>query len=221
MQISAIIFGGIGALVETSELQRLAFNDAFTSAHIDYQWAEASYRDSLNDSGGAKRLATIKLSDGSRLSTDKIDEIHRRKGEYFTSRLANAKLPLRAGIAELLKQAQSQGIVLAWATTTSRANIEAVIKATGGALREDMFAFLGNDTLVTHQKPDPEIYISCLKAINLTSSQVLAIEDSPTGVVSAKAANIRTVAFPGNYHLDENFSMADQVVHNVETVLAT
>ena len=34
----AILFGSIGTLVETSELQRTAFNQAFSEAGLDWTW---------------------------------------------------------------------------------------------------------------------------------------------------------------------------------------
>ncbi|OCQ22802.1 HAD family hydrolase [Pseudoalteromonas luteoviolacea] len=49
-------------------------------------------------------------------------------------------------------------------------------------------------------KPHPAIYLSTARALNVCPSQCLAIEDSGTGVLAAKAANMRTLAVP---HIDE------------------
>ncbi|MFT7179418.1 MAG: phosphoglycolate phosphatase-like HAD superfamily hydrolase, partial [Oceanospirillaceae bacterium] len=40
MTTKAILFGSIGTLVETSELQRRAFNQAFSEAGLDWNWSE-------------------------------------------------------------------------------------------------------------------------------------------------------------------------------------
>lgn len=56
MGIRAIIFGGIGTLVETSELQRRAFNDAFTAFGVRWHWDRDTYRRLLSVPGGRNRI---------------------------------------------------------------------------------------------------------------------------------------------------------------------
>jgi len=43
-------------------------------------------------------------------------------------------------------------------------------------------------------KPDPEPYLECLKRLGLDAKSVIAIEDSPTGIKSAKKAGLFTIA---------------------------
>ncbi|MFQ5751882.1 MAG: hexitol phosphatase HxpB [bacterium] len=45
-------------------------------------------------------------------------------------------------------------------------------------------------------KPHPAIYISTLRKLNLKASEVLVFEDSYNGLLSAKAAKLRTVVIP-------------------------
>lgn len=219
MSAPVIIFGGIGTLMETSELQRQAFNDAFKSLDIDFIWVEEAYRASLLDSGGANRLSKLRLKTGRFLNDDEISAVHAAKTDRFVARLNRTKLPLRAGVMDLIQGiGQSKGRI-AWATTTSDANIDAVLAASGGALTRDMFDFIGNDKIVTRQKPDPEIYHIALKALNVLPNQVLAVEDSLTGVQSAKAAGLKTIAFPGDVNSKWNMSSADEVVSTLDGVI--
>jgi hypothetical protein len=48
MVVTHIFFGGIGTLVETSDLQFEAFNLALAENHIDYSWDRQSYVKSLS-----------------------------------------------------------------------------------------------------------------------------------------------------------------------------
>ena len=41
--MKAILFGSIGTLVETSDLQREAFNQAFNEAGLDWYWDQEDY----------------------------------------------------------------------------------------------------------------------------------------------------------------------------------
>ncbi len=218
MTISTLIFGGIGTLVETSTLQRAAFNRAFAELGIDFEWGHADYAASLSDSGGRNRLAGIALPDGARLNTAQIAEVHAEKTRAFDAMLADTVLPLRAGVANLVARAKAAGVALAWATSTSQTNIDAVLRATGGAITRNNFTFIGNDRLVTRQKPDPEIYVKVLTTLAIGPADAIAIEDSPTGVAAAHAAQIYTVAFPGAMHTDGNLAAADVVVGSLDEV---
>ena len=49
MNYKAILFGSIGTLIETSELQRNAFNQAFSENGLDWDWNPAQYQDLLKN----------------------------------------------------------------------------------------------------------------------------------------------------------------------------
>jgi beta-phosphoglucomutase-like phosphatase (HAD superfamily) len=219
MTISALIFGGIGTLVETSELQRQAFNMAFDLLNIDFNWSKSDYQGSLSQSGGAYRLGQIVLASGAPLSHAQVSAVHSEKTRIFGDLLLAQTLPLRPGVESLIATATAKGLSLAWATTTSDANIDAVISATGGKLNRAMFQFIGNDQSIAGQKPDPEIYNLALKRLQLLPAQALAIEDSPTGISAARAASIRAIAFPGALHFDKDFSAADGITYEVSHLL--
>ena len=40
----------------------------------------------------------------------------------------------------------------------------------------------------------PDIYLKTLKALGLTADKAIAVEDSPTGIASAKAAGLKVLA---------------------------
>jgi HAD superfamily hydrolase (TIGR01509 family) len=219
MNYSVVVFGGIGTLVETSALQYAAFNRAFANAGVDFRWSRADYIASLASTGGRNRLADLVASGDVHLSDAQMAQIHAEKTRVFNAMLADTVLPLRPGVAALLTRARDAGITVAWATTTSQANIDAVVGATNGALALGMFAMVGHNHLVTRQKPDPEIYTKIVARLAIDPATVLAIEDSPTGVQAAKAAQIYTVAFPGAMQIDNDFTAADRVVHNLDAVV--
>jgi len=56
--MSAVLFGSIGALADTSEVQREAFNEAFRAHGLDWDWSREEYRQLLQSSGGKDRIAT-------------------------------------------------------------------------------------------------------------------------------------------------------------------
>ena len=48
----AILFGSIGTIADTSELQRQSFNKAFALHNLQWQWSRAEYISLLEKSGG-------------------------------------------------------------------------------------------------------------------------------------------------------------------------
>lgn len=65
--IKALLFGSIGVLAETSEIQRQAYNQALTEAGLGWQWDAATYRDLLTTVGGKNRLSLLGRATGSPL----------------------------------------------------------------------------------------------------------------------------------------------------------
>ncbi len=62
------------------------------------------------------------------------------------------------------------------------------------------------DTIFTYEhverpKPAPDVYLHALEQTGTHAHEALVIEDSPTGVIAAKAAGIRTIGFLGAAHI--------------------
>jgi beta-phosphoglucomutase-like phosphatase (HAD superfamily) len=132
----ALIFDVDGTLAETEELHRLAFNEAFARAGLDWRWGHAVYKQLLRIAGGKERIRAFDhmrkppepLSDGD------IGGLHRIKTACFADLLVNQGCPLRPGVNTLISAARARGQRLAIATTTSRENVDGL--AVGGAGQE-------------------------------------------------------------------------------------
>jgi len=68
---------------------------------------------------------------------------------------------------------------------------------------------------VKNNKPNPEIYIITAKKLGVRPDECVAIEDSYTGVESAKNAGMRCVAVPNDYTKKQDFSKADIIVRSL------
>lgn len=220
MVVTHIFFGGIGTLVETSDLQFEAFNLALAENHIDYSWDRQSYVKSLSNSGGQQRLKALRLKDGSSLSDLQLAQVHADKTRIYNQLMRNQGLKLRLGGSELISSAKRLGVKLVWATTTKQDNIDAIFDASNGHLDKAMFVKITNDRLITKQKPDPEVYLKLLSSLNLKVSEVLVIEDSISGVDSAMNASLFTLAFPGEMTSETVFSASCQTITSLAEVIS-
>ena len=212
MSKSALMFGSIGAVVETSDIQRRAYNQAMREAGLSWQWDRDTYADLLKQAGGKERLAHLANATGAELSRDRIEQIHARKTEIAAAEVANKPAALRPGVAALVKLAKERGMKLAFVTTTYKPNIDAIFQAAGDKLSvADFDAIISRDD-VAKGKPAPDAYDKALGALGVKPEDVLAIEDTANSVMAAKRAGIAVVATPGEITADQDFWQADLVL---------
>ena len=101
-------------------------------------------------------------------------------------------VPWRPGARELLEALREAGVPSALVTMSWRSLADAVV----GALPAGAFAAVVTGDEVAHGKPHPEPYRAAARLLGVSPRDCVAIEDSPTGVRSAVAAGVPTVAVP-------------------------
>ena len=203
--LRALVWDVDGTLAETEhDGHRVAFNQAFAEEGLDWFWDEARYRELLAITGGKERM----LAWWQRLDADaaaapdagqRIARLHARKTAIYVARVEQGRVALRPGVQRLLTEARTQGLTLAIATTTSPANVEALLQATLGPGSCGWFACIGAGDQVPHKKPAPDIYHWVLQQLGLPASACLAIEDSAPGVRAACAAGLPVLATRSRY----------------------
>src|SRR5262245_5417163 len=150
-----------GTMAETEEFHRRAFNEAFSHFDLPWTWDVATYGRLLRIAGGRERIRHFweSLPDGRfDLSDSHIDELHRFKTLRYGELVRSGACGLRPGVADLILRARDSLWRLAIVTTTSRANIGALLSRNLGpdwALNFDVIVS-GND--VPRKKPEPDAY---------------------------------------------------------------
>ena len=129
--MSAVLFGSIGTVVETSEVQRAAFNEAFQQHRLSWQWTRSEYQDLLIHSGGRHRIEAYAKSRGESVDTAAI---HSTKSEIFQQAIREGSMQPRPGVADLIRDAKKHGVKVALVTTTSLGNIDALLSSVARAV---------------------------------------------------------------------------------------
>jgi HAD superfamily hydrolase (TIGR01509 family) len=219
-QLQAVIFGAIGVIAETSDLQRQAFNAAFDQAGLGWNWDADTYRKLLTINGGQARLRTYRDADISRseVSNTVIAAVHDRKTAHYEVLVNQGALTPRPGVVKLLAECKAAGIRTALCTSTSQDNVSALATALGQHIDFKAFASITTIDKIAAVKPAPDAYLHCLAALGLTAHGVIAIEDTPVSMASAIAAGISVVATPGAMTGDQDFSGAALVVPDLTSV---
>jgi beta-phosphoglucomutase len=120
---------------------------------------------------------------------DKVADWVNRK-QVLTVQLLKNSPRLYPGVADLVHKLEGK-VRLAVVSGTWRENVQTVLEAVG--LAGSFETIIGKED-VTLVKPAPEAYHLALKRLKLPARSVVAVEDSPSGLVSARAAGIRVIA---------------------------
>ena len=114
-----------------------------------------------------------------------------------------------------MEYALKNKIKIGFVTSTTLDNIDAVFKTLNNQIKKNHFDFIGNNTLIKYEKPSPDIYIKALNSLELNSSDCIAIEDTVESALSAHRAKIKCVAFPGLYHVKDDFSFCIKILYKL------
>jgi len=196
--LQALIFDVDGTLAETEELHRRAFNESFAAAGLSWVWNQALYGQLLEVTGGKERIAHYISAYAGTPVLDRVTiaALHADKTLRYAALIDQGDITLRPGIAEVLKEAAASGIRLAIATTTSRPNVDSLLRAT---LSSHPFEVIAAGDEVGAKKPAPDIYQLALQRLGLPPTDCVAIEDTLNGLRSAQAAGLRCIITPSVY----------------------
>lgn len=191
--MTAILFGSISTVADTSELQRQAFHDAFAEHGLDWRWEPDEYRALLARSGGRDRIAAYAEARGEEVDAAAV---HASKTAAFQRRLAAGGISARPGVAEVVAGARQRGISLGLVTTTSPGNVEALLAAVAAEVPPGSFEVVVDTASAAAPKPDPAPYLLALSRLGTDAGSAVAIEDNVDGVAAAVAAGLPCVGFP-------------------------
>ena len=192
--MTALLFGSISSVADTSELQRESFNEAFAEHGLDWHWDRDDYR-SLSGRPAARPASPTRRTPAARTSTPPpCTPPSRASSRRSCARRLRHLAPVcstRCG------RPRASGWKTGFVTTTSRDNVLALLDALAArrpprGLRRRSSPSDQVDT----PKPDPAAYAFALTTLGEDAGAAVAIEDNADGVRAAAAAGVTCVAFP-------------------------
>ena len=198
-RLKAVLWDVDGTLAETErDGHRVAFNHAFEASGLTWRWSVERYGELLAVTGGRERLlhdmATRADAPPSAAERETLARaVHLRKNAIYAEIVNRGGIVSRPGVMDLFEECRARGVCMAITTTTSKSNVDALLRAHLGPSWAGGFAAIVCGEDVSTKKPDPEVFTTALRRLALGPLQTLAIEDSPGGVAAARAADVPVV----------------------------
>lgn len=203
--IEWVFFDFDGTLADTEVLGLQLDREAYRAFGITPTEEEMR---SVAGTTGEESIPAVFAAHGMRVSAREF-ETHRQ-----SSRVIYCDMPLEAspGAAELIGRLRARGVRLAVVSTTIRPWVQRALERIGLAGSFD-FLVCGDD--VDRHKPDPAPYLEALRHAGTVPSHAVAIEDSPVGIASAKAAGLYTIGYRGG-SVPQDVSAADEAADSFD-----
>lgn len=226
MVLKAILFDVDGTLADTEALgHRPAYNRAFRELGLEFRWGPKLYRKLLKQPGGRERLKHYLTQYQPPLGSHEAEakanpdawvaRVHELKSHFFKRYMRRGRVPLRAGIARLMREAVQSGVKLAIVTNASRKTLGPVLKYSMGPELSAEISVIASGEEVQHKKPAPDVYQLALQRLNVQPAECVALEDSEMGLEAAAAATVHTVVTINSDTLEQDFAEADLVVSSL------
>ena len=189
-EIDLIIFDCDGVLVDSEPLAIDVLRESVAALGVEIT-REDAYRDFLGRSLTAVSQC-LSTDYGVTFSQDAIDEMrHRLFARY------RADLTPMPGIADALARLSIPACV---ASSSQLERIRISLELTG--LYEAFAPHIFSASMVARGKPRPDLFLFAADKMGVAPDYCVVIEDSPAGIVAAKAAGMKVIAFTGGSHVE-------------------
>ena len=206
-RMQAAIFDLDGLIVDSEPLQLRAINRAL--APVGIALTEADWMQRV----GHKSIETIRLLKARHGFAADPDAIEQAKLTAYRQLIRqDGALALMPGVHEAIRACQGVGLKLAIASSSVRADIDAILSAFG--LGQHFATVVAGDE-VARGKPDPAIFLAAAERLAVDPAVCLALEDAPSGIAAANAAGMASIAIPNRFTRHQNFDDARAVLDSL------
>jgi beta-phosphoglucomutase-like phosphatase (HAD superfamily) len=204
----AVIFDFDGVLADTEGLHFRAFQSALTVHGLTLDRAEYFSRlVGLNDLDMVEAVARAQQRS---LSSQDLDAILSAKAQEYWRQMSAGSVLFDAAASAIARLGARYRLGIA--SGSFHDEIASILAA--NQLTSAIGVIVGADD-VRRSKPNPEPYASAVSALGVSPARAVAVEDTPIGLNSARAAGLRTIGITTS-HPAERLRPADAVIGHLD-----
>lgn len=204
MKLRAVIFDCDGVLVDSEPLHYRAYQEVLRPLGLGFDYSR--YLEEYIGFDDRDAFVEAFRSAGRSLDGGMLAGLIEAKSGAMDGILSNG-ITTFPGVVQLVRNLASRGVPLAVASGALRHEVEGFIRSLG--LTEAFWVIVAADD-VERSKPDPETYLAALERLaekmggtGLNGSGCVAIEDTPAGIKSARAAGLRVIGVTNSFSADD------------------
>ena len=204
--IRACVFDMDGVLIDTEPVWRRVERDVLARVGVELT------DDQLRETWG-KRIEEVVDHWYSTRAWDGVRPraVRREIVREMVQHVREEGAPMPGAVAAM-SAARDAGLLVAIASSSSRDLIDAVVERLGIAQLVDGVCTADDEVL---GKPDPGVYRSAARLLGVEPGDCIAVEDSPAGIRSARAAGMMCVGVRSHGPLSDDINDADVVLDSL------
>ena len=206
--IRGVIFDHDGTLVDSERHHYLLWATLLRDKGIEF--AEEEYRTRL--AGVPTRTNVDYLLHHYPAIELTAEELFARREQLASETFAQQICEMIEGALELVEWVAARQWAMAIA---SGASDREVARTLTQYKLDGFFPVVATRESVANPKPAPDVYRLAVEQLGLQPHECIAIEDSPTGLQSALAANLRCLVVQNNYSRGQDFTGATAVLDSM------
>lgn len=186
-KIKGVLFDMDGLVLDTEKLYTRFWMEAANALGYPMTRQQALGLRSLSGTFGAQKMQSY--------FDQPVDyeKVKQKRIELMDAFIAREGVETKPGIRMLLTYLRENGIKTAIATSSPLERTESYLKSVG---LKDAFDELISGYMVKRGKPEPDIYLFAAEKLGLAPGECFALEDSPSGILSAYRAGCYPVMIP-------------------------
>ena len=210
--LAAVVFDFDGIIVDSEPMHFRAFNTALQPLNIQISWKD--YCETYIGYDDRDAFRAIFKNNGIKKCARDVKHLIEEKAKVFQTYVHNGEATPLPGAVELIQSIPNR-LPVALCSGALREDIDPIIKNLGIA---NAFCEIVTAENTPKSKPHPAPYQLTLKRLGIEEpASVVAIEDTPAGIMSAKGAGLKVLAVTNSY--DREFlHEADAIIDSLENI---
>ena len=212
--IKGIIFDLDGVIISTDEYHYLAWKAIADKEGIYFD------REINNRLRGVSRMASLDIileKANKEYTQEEKEALAEEKQNIYRKSLGKLSYrSLSKNVIKAIRKLYEQGYHLAIGSSSK--NTQYILERLN---IKNAFDFVSDGTMISHSKPDPEVFLKAAQGLNLKPSECLVIEDAFSGIDAGKAGGFISIGIgdaskyeKADYHieqLDELIPLVDEI----------